>query len=65
MLTYLYHALASFRNAFSRERSWLLFCAVVLSFLAAPEMIGRSTAPRRRNRSTRPRSSESLLKALG
>jgi len=40
MLTYLYHALASFRNAFSRERSWLLFCAVVLSFLAAPEMIG-------------------------
>ncbi len=40
MLTYLYHALASFRNAFSREHSGLLFCAVVLSFLAAPEMIG-------------------------
>jgi len=37
MLTQLYHALASFRNAFSRERSWLLFCAVVLSFLAAPD----------------------------
>jgi hypothetical protein len=28
MLTYLYHALASFRNAFSRERSGLLFCSV-------------------------------------
>jgi hypothetical protein len=40
MLTYLYHALASFRSAFARQRSWLLFCAVVLSFLAAPEMIG-------------------------
>jgi hypothetical protein len=25
---------------FSRQRSWLLFCAVVLSFLAAPEMMG-------------------------
>jgi len=40
MLTYLYHALESFRSVFSRQRSWLLFCAVVLSFLAAPEMIG-------------------------
>ena len=34
MLTYLYHALASFRNAFSRERSGLLFRAVVLSFFS-------------------------------
>jgi hypothetical protein len=40
MLMYLYHALESFRSVFSRQRSWLLFCAVVLSFLAAPEMIG-------------------------
>jgi hypothetical protein len=40
MLTYVYHALESFRSAFARQRSWLLFCAVVLSFLAAPEMIG-------------------------
>lgn len=40
MLMYLYHALESFRGVFSRQRSWLLFCAVVLSFLAAPEMIG-------------------------
>ena len=40
MLSYLYHALASFRSVFSRQRSWLLFGAVVLSFLAAPAMIG-------------------------
>jgi hypothetical protein len=40
MLAYVYHALESFRSAFARQRSWLLFCAVVLSFLAAPERIG-------------------------
>jgi hypothetical protein len=40
MLQYLYQALESFRSVFSRQRSWLLFCAVVLSFLAAPEMLG-------------------------
>lgn len=40
MLRYIYHALERFRSRFSRRRSWLLFSAVVLSFLAAPEMIG-------------------------
>ena len=40
MLRYLYHALGHFRSAFSRQQSWLMFCSVVLSFLAAPEMIG-------------------------
>ena len=40
MLRYVYHALESFQSVFSRQRSWLLFVAVVLSFLAAPEMIG-------------------------
>ncbi len=40
MLRYIYHALGHFRSGFSRHRSWLLFCAVVVSFLAAPEMIG-------------------------
>jgi hypothetical protein len=40
MLSYLYHALVELRRAFSRQRSWLVFCAVVLSFLAAPEMVG-------------------------
>ncbi|MFZ0257646.1 MAG: hypothetical protein WAN46_18850 [Gammaproteobacteria bacterium] len=40
MLRYVYHALESFQSVFSRHRSWLLFAAVVLSFLAAPEMIG-------------------------
>jgi hypothetical protein len=40
MLGYVYHGLEHFQNAFSRHRSWLLFSAVVLSFLGAPEMIG-------------------------
>ena len=40
MLSYLYHALESFQSVFSQQRVWLLFVAVVLSFLAAPEMIG-------------------------
>ena len=40
MLGYVYHALESFQSCFSRQRPWLLFDAVVLSFLAAAEMIG-------------------------
>ncbi len=40
MLNYLYEALRHFRSGFSRQRSWLLFCVVVISFIAAPEMIG-------------------------
>jgi hypothetical protein len=40
MLSYLYHALDELRSCFSRQRSWLLFSAVIISFLAAPEMIG-------------------------
>ena len=75
MLTYLYHALASFRNALSRERSGLLFRAVVLSFLAANNAsIPKKTASSRRsepcfmaprrNRPTRHRSSESFLKSI-
>jgi len=40
MLRYVYHALESFQSVFSRRSTWLLFAAVVLSFLAAPEMIG-------------------------
>lgn len=40
MLSYLYHALEAFRSSFSRQRRWLLFSAIVISFMAAPEMIG-------------------------
>ncbi len=40
MLGYVYHGLEHFQSVFSRQRSWLLFSAVVLSFVAAPEMIG-------------------------
>ena len=43
MLEYVYHALRHFRSGFSRHRSWLVFGAVVLSFMAAPEMIGVSS----------------------
>jgi hypothetical protein len=31
MLRYVYHALESFQSVFSRQGSWLLFAAVVLS----------------------------------
>lgn len=40
MLSDLYYALQSLRSEFSRERSWLMFCAVIISFLAAQEMSG-------------------------
>lgn len=40
MLAFIYHALICFRSAFTRRRSGLLFCAVVVRFLAAPELIG-------------------------
>jgi hypothetical protein len=40
MLSYLYHALEAFRSRFSRQRSGLLLSAVIISFIAAPEMIG-------------------------
>jgi len=32
MLGYLYHALEGFQSAFSRQRRWLLFRAVVQPF---------------------------------
>ena len=40
MLKFIYHALLDFRPLFSRHRSWLLFSAIILSFMATPEMIG-------------------------
>lgn len=40
MLTDLSYALHSFKSQFSREKSWLLFCSVILSFLGATEMSG-------------------------
>lgn len=33
-------ALKTFRGNFSRYSSWLLFCAVVIGFMGATEMIG-------------------------
>lgn len=40
MRDYVYHALGEFQSVFSRKVPWLLFCAVVLGFLGASEMIG-------------------------
>ncbi|QTA89961.1 hypothetical protein [Desulfonema magnum] len=43
MLTYIYKALYSFRDAFSRNSTWLLFCMIVLGFMGADEIIGISS----------------------
>ncbi len=43
MLTYLYHALGSFRSVFSRHRTWLLFVMVVLGFIGAAQIDGVSS----------------------
>ena len=40
MLRYIYHALVHFRSVFSRRSSGLVFCSVVLSFMAVPELMG-------------------------
>jgi hypothetical protein len=40
MQTYIDQSLRAFRGNFSRNSSWLLFCAVVIGFIGAPEMIG-------------------------
>lgn len=39
MLKYIYQTLRFFRNAFSRNITWLMFCMVVLGFIGAPEII--------------------------
>jgi hypothetical protein len=40
MQNYIDLALSDFRSIFSRQSSWLLFSAIVMGFMAAPEMIG-------------------------
>ncbi len=45
MLKYLYQTLRFFRNAFSRNITWLMFCMVVLGFIGASEMIGVTNIP--------------------
>ena len=40
MLVDLYQSLHHFKSEFSRQQAWLLFCAIILSFLAATEMGG-------------------------
>ena len=38
MLQFIYHALRFFRPVFSRERTWLYFCMVLLGFLASSQI---------------------------
>lgn len=40
MLAYVYHALEHFQSVFSRQRTWLKFCAIIIGFMSATEMIG-------------------------
>src|SRR5215208_3476083 len=43
VLPYVYHALSSFRQEFSRHRTWALFCAALLAFIGAREVMGVSS----------------------
>ncbi|MCP4107001.1 MAG: hypothetical protein GY749_15935 [Desulfobacteraceae bacterium] len=45
MLTYIYKALQSYRDAFSRSSTWLLFCMAVPGFMGADEIIGMRIKP--------------------
>lgn len=40
MLRDLSYTFRQFKSDFSRERSWLLFCATIVGFLCTPEMSG-------------------------
>ena len=40
MQDFIDQALMGFRNVFSRNASWLLFCAIILGMMCASEMIG-------------------------
>ncbi len=40
MISFLIHALKKFRNCFSHESTWVVFCLVILGFIGSPEMIG-------------------------
>ena len=40
MHVYVYQFLRSFRNIFSRQSTWLVFCMVILGFIGSGEMVG-------------------------
>lgn len=40
MQDYIDQALKDFRSVFSRNNSWLLFCAIVIGLMGATEMMG-------------------------
>lgn len=43
MISFIFKTLQSFRTLFSRTTTWLMFCAVVLGFIGATDMIGISS----------------------
>jgi uncharacterized membrane protein len=40
MQNYIEHALENFRPVFSRSSTWLLFCAIMMGFMGAGEIMG-------------------------
>lgn len=40
MLEFIFDSLHSFRQVFSRDKPWIVFCMVVIGFLASNEMVG-------------------------
>lgn len=40
MTNFLLYSLKTFRGCFARERTWVVFCMVILGFIGANEMIG-------------------------
>jgi len=43
MISFIFKTLQSFRFLFSRTTTWLMFCAVVIGFIGATDMIGISS----------------------
>jgi hypothetical protein len=43
MLSYIYHALHTFRKTFSRKKTWLTFCAVIIGFIGVTYIDGVSS----------------------
>jgi len=43
MLSYIYHAFSTFRFLFSRQRSYILFCFVILGFMGSTDINGISS----------------------
>ena len=52
MQNHIDEALKEFESVFSRHSSWLLFCAIVMGFMGAGEMIGVTSLAARQESSS-------------